>query len=302
MPLSIPGSLSTATYIIYTDGTTIYAVNGTTKNIDYQGTNASTVIQNAITNSNRGQGGGLIHIKAGQYNLSSGLVCPTNYGSSHYVIQGEGQDQTILNNLSTNDALTLITIESTVKDLTIVGSSNSGNGIRCTMDFNGAYEGGGFNTLYNLGIHNNNNGIYLVYEPDFDHILNCTITNNRGHGIYLNANGAASGVSVTTIEHCYISGNGGNGVVIGGGNTNNITNCEITRNGGYGIYVGDEQTVITNPIISSNAKGAIYSDRPTLRTIIFGQNIQGSVNLGTYGYCTVPVGGTNCTGYNKWFL
>ncbi len=292
-----PYTATTASYIIYNDSGTIKAVNGITRNVDYQGTDASAVIQNVIN-----KGGGLIHIKAGRYNLSKGLVVPTNYESSHYVIQGEGQDQTILNNISINDALTLITIESTVKDLTINGSSNSGNGIRCSMDLGGTYEGGGFNTLYNLGIHNNNNGVYLIYEPDFNHLLNCTITNNRGHGIYLDASTAPSGVSVTTVEHCYISGNGGDGVRIGGGNTNNITNCEITSNGGYGIYFNDEQTVITNPTISGNIKGAIYGEGGRLRTIVIGSNIQGTVNLGTYGYCTVPVGGSDCTGHNKWFL
>ena len=39
-----------ASYIISTDGTTIYAKNGTTGAIDYSGTNAATVINAALTN------------------------------------------------------------------------------------------------------------------------------------------------------------------------------------------------------------------------------------------------------------
>jgi len=55
-------------YIIYTDGTNYFAFNTKTKQIDFVGTDASTVIQSAI---NALPNGGKIFIKEGVYNIYS---------------------------------------------------------------------------------------------------------------------------------------------------------------------------------------------------------------------------------------
>ena len=58
---------SSASYIISTDGTNYYAKNGTTGQIDYSGTNATTVIQNAVNNGNK------IYISSGVYIISQAI-------------------------------------------------------------------------------------------------------------------------------------------------------------------------------------------------------------------------------------
>jgi len=58
---------STASYIIWKDGSTIYATNGTTGLIDYSRTNASAVIQYAI--DNLPSSSSVIYIKGGEYIL-----------------------------------------------------------------------------------------------------------------------------------------------------------------------------------------------------------------------------------------
>jgi hypothetical protein len=89
-----PASLQTeASYIIFNDNGVIKARNGKTGNIDFPGTNASTVIQSVI---NALPQGGLIHFKKGDYELSTSLsidlhpspeVTPAGIG---FVIEGEG--------------------------------------------------------------------------------------------------------------------------------------------------------------------------------------------------------------------
>lgn len=78
-------AISPASYTIYKDGTTIKAVNGTTGVVDYSGTDASTVIQSAIS-------GGKIFIKAGTYTLT----IPVVIANSNISIYGEGQGITII--------------------------------------------------------------------------------------------------------------------------------------------------------------------------------------------------------------
>ena len=75
-------------YIIFTDGSTYYGKNGNTGAIDYSGTSAATVIQNAI---NALTSGGKVLIKAGTYTITANIKPKSNV-----VLQGEGIDITIL--------------------------------------------------------------------------------------------------------------------------------------------------------------------------------------------------------------
>jgi len=59
-------------YIVYTDGKYVYAKNGQTGQIEFSGTDASTVIQNAI--NQLGTNGGKIFVKSGRYTLSSTIT------------------------------------------------------------------------------------------------------------------------------------------------------------------------------------------------------------------------------------
>ncbi len=80
-PLSMKESYD---YVIGIDGTIIFARNGKTGEIDYSGTNATTVIQSAINGlgatlpvvSNRYVGGSIM-VSAGAYTLTAGITFPS---------------------------------------------------------------------------------------------------------------------------------------------------------------------------------------------------------------------------------
>jgi len=84
---------SPASYIIWTDGSTIYALNGSTGEIDYSGTDAATVIQNATDTSSDGD---MIFIKSGTYTMSFSDGSPILSCSKSIHIVGENRDNTIL--------------------------------------------------------------------------------------------------------------------------------------------------------------------------------------------------------------
>jgi parallel beta-helix repeat protein len=72
-----------ASYIIWNEGSTIYARNGSTGTIEYSGTDAVTVINNTITATSN-KGGGTIFIKAGNYTLGSSIIL-----KSYVTLEGE---------------------------------------------------------------------------------------------------------------------------------------------------------------------------------------------------------------------
>jgi len=64
-------SIQPYSYVIWTDGTNYYAKNGRTGQIDFSGTDASTVIQNAI---NSLSAGGKIYIRRGIYTIMNTIT------------------------------------------------------------------------------------------------------------------------------------------------------------------------------------------------------------------------------------
>ncbi len=167
---------TTASYVIYISGATINAVNGMTGNIDYSGTDFYTVLQNVINvlpsyiaidaNGFTAVGGGLIHLKSGQYTLvNHGLTL--NGGNNpnlqkKFIFEGEGAS-TVIYNTSTEDAISMYANSSIIKDMQIIGNTpNSGNGISIYSSVAGT--GGSFrNELSNLTLYQNNIGIKNHY-------------------------------------------------------------------------------------------------------------------------------------------
>jgi parallel beta-helix repeat protein len=125
-----------SSYIIWTDGSTIYAKNGSTGIIDYYGVDVATVINNAITaTSNRG--GGTVFIKAGNYSIGSSIIL-----KSYVTLEGEGWgEQNAATTLMLADNVNDDVIKTpqqknyhiTVRNLQIEGNDahqTSGNGIK----------------------------------------------------------------------------------------------------------------------------------------------------------------------------
>jgi len=106
-----------ASYIIFKDGSTIKAVNGTTGAIDYSGTDAATVINNAIAALTSG---GVVFIKAGNYVLTTSILI----GLPNITLAGEGVDTVI--SCTANSSFNLVVagngvpaINTTIKNLKI---------------------------------------------------------------------------------------------------------------------------------------------------------------------------------------
>ena len=86
--LSINNIQSEASYIIWKEGNTYYAMNGTTELIEFSGTNASWVINQAINSS---KDGGIVYLKSGKYWINYPVKITQNVS-----IYGDGPDQTII--------------------------------------------------------------------------------------------------------------------------------------------------------------------------------------------------------------
>lgn len=131
-----------ASYIIVKDGSTYYAKNGTTGQIDYSGTDAATVIQNSI---NTLTGGGTISITTGEYTISSSIVLTQNID-----LIGVGRDYDRVN-------ATVLKLGNGVNDDLIKISYSSGG------------EDQGWNQISKLSLSGNSaqqtagSGIYLKY-------------------------------------------------------------------------------------------------------------------------------------------
>ena len=87
----------TASYIIFKVGDTIYAKNGTTGEIEYSGTDASTVIQQAINAILSLDGRGRIFIKSEIYDLSTTLTIEGKSPYPRLEIVGEGYGTSLRN-------------------------------------------------------------------------------------------------------------------------------------------------------------------------------------------------------------
>jgi len=90
-----------ATYIVFIDGTKIYARNGQTGTLEHSGTDASTVIQAAI--GAVGQEGGTVWVKEGTYIITHTIKIPGNItltgaGYATKLVLTDYADQEIIEN------------------------------------------------------------------------------------------------------------------------------------------------------------------------------------------------------------
>jgi len=72
---TMPDYVTPESYIVYIDGSTVYAVNGKTGAVDYSGSSAATVIQSAV---NALTSGGMIVLKAGSYTFNAIVEVKSN--------------------------------------------------------------------------------------------------------------------------------------------------------------------------------------------------------------------------------
>lgn len=117
------GGVEGASYVIFKEGSIYYARNGKTGVIDYSGTDASKIIQNAIDATTTG----LIYVKAEIYRLSRNITI-----HDRITFKGDGQDSTVLQRSTDNVAVVLKsnvawTEGIVLRDLTVHGNSKDGD-------------------------------------------------------------------------------------------------------------------------------------------------------------------------------
>jgi len=94
-------AVSEASYVVFTDGFTVYARNGMTGILDFSGNDAAMVIQAGI--DTLGSNGGIILIKEGTYVISSTIKVPGNttlsgVGFATKLVLADYADQTVIEN------------------------------------------------------------------------------------------------------------------------------------------------------------------------------------------------------------
>lgn len=223
------GAVSTfripASYLIYKTGSTYYARNGQTSAIDYSGTDAATVMNDAAATL-RTAGGGRIFVRAGQYDITSILdLCsrvywvgegPGNAGNGGVIYGG-----TYLNNQMTDGSPTFKTITGDgsdwfcgVSDMGFVSIANTDSGAAIeTQDHTGS--------PYTL--------------TDQIIVKNLHIRGMGGHGINFPSRVEFSTFEDLVIDHC-----GGDGIHA----DYLLVVCDFRRlnlyiNGGDGIHIAN---------------------------------------------------------------
>jgi len=180
----------TASYVVFKVGAMYYAKNGRTGQIEFSGTDASTVIQSAIDALTDG---GRIFIKKGTYELSTFLEIKT----SGIILEGEGY-QTFLKMIGT-PAWT-INVHGTassfikrvqIRNMRVLGNSAAGGGAGVTFYYAEECK------AERLWVEDADIGIALGIdawgEVHYSMVINCVITNNKYEAIYLSGTSTANG-------------------------------------------------------------------------------------------------------------
>ncbi len=263
-------NVDTASYIIFKDGNTIYAKNGTTGKIDYSGTDASTVIQSIVDTLTAT--GGRIYFKAGVYRINSTLIIPS---TGNIIMEGENRYTTQL--LGSSTLTNMIIVGNEIKqvssfilrDIRIDGGGSSICDILTIRNYRN------FN-ISNASFYNFKIGIHLdVYGGDrfayHGKIDTCGISGVYGG----NPNYAGTGIKLTGVTDHTANTNmitntscGLNniGIHIDKGSSNLIEKCELSynntgllidseSNGNNVLFGGHEGNKITNIQINNGAQG-----------------------------------------------
>ena len=236
--------VSPASYIVYTDGTAIYAKNGRTGNIDFSGADAAAVINQAI--AALGATGGTVALLEGQYDIAS----PINLASNVSLVgQGAG---TVLRIPDGHNA-----------DLRVISASNASR-VRVAnlrIDGNKANQ-----TVGNMS------GICLTNVTD-SRIEGCVVENlftdwtapdyPWAEGIYL----GSSNYNTVTGNTC--RGNGCDGIHLASSSNNNIARNALLSNGNNGISISNSSNynIVVGNIARDTEGAGIYVDHSSNNTI-----------------------------------
>jgi hypothetical protein len=221
-----PASFQTeASYIVFTDGTTIKARNGKTGAIDFSGSDASTVIQSAI---NALTNGGKIFIKSGTYQLSTRLTLISNLS-----LEGEDKYTTILFMLPNQPASTHMLFAASKENIEIKNLQ---------FDSNQANQP--------------NSPQYIISFSEVTNVTvdNCILKNAKSIGICLDTQ-TATNVMKNIIKNVIVIGpTGGDGFYLAGTGIT-VSDCQFYNLGENAIGLNRARKVTLENIIVNSATG-----------------------------------------------
>lgn len=248
---NLPGELNTTehseSYIVFKDGNSVLAKNGTTGIIDYMSTNASAVIQYAL------DAGRYVYIKDGTYVLNWNI----NITHSNTLLSGSGAATILYLNsgysvVSKNpwQPATIGVVSSkisnvTLRDFAIDGNKAGQSKGSAAIQFYHAYNC----LVENVYIHDMYGGNAISLQDTHDtSISGCTIKDigtatSWGGGIATGSRYAGTVCSNITIESNWISGSTNSGIDIEPGRDISITGNTIadmatwSTTRGAGIYI-----------------------------------------------------------------
>jgi len=281
---------STASYIIHRIGSIYYRKNGTTGAVDDSSSNASTLIQAAITALT--STGGMIFFKKADYTLTTGLVIDNDYT----ILTGEGAGSRLIAGAD----IDIVEIQgagggsyndiSKVTNLgfTGYGASHTKSAVLLTEAV-GAEVIGNYMTSCYYGVRVNSHGDNKIYDNYIDAFYNVAISDAgsqedriiSNHIVNSQAAGIGSAnkkgiqctqgyniVALNCVEHIY--GATADGLSIGG--NHNLVALNIVDSvdrEGIAVY-GDENTVALNRAWSNGANGiSVFTGSDML---IYGNN------------------------------
>ncbi len=256
-----------ASYIIYTDGTTTYAKNGSTGKIDYSGTDTASVIQSAIDALTAGRTWKEKIMLVGNFTLSGEIDIP-----SYTVLEIQGKIK------QTNSNYDVIRIAGTntshrtnieIFGGIIEGSGNTGtkkSGIYATYTFDSSFHDldisnnsypcmyfqySDRNVIYNVYAHDSwECGIEFSYDSDENLVFGCKVINmfdgpegyEQGYVVELNSDR-------NLFINCYAE-NCSNGFGMRSGSYNVISGCieKDSRGDGYNFGTGATHNILANSI------------------------------------------------------
>jgi len=212
-------------YLIFNNATATYMVNGATGNIDFQSTNASQVLNNALGNTTSG---GTVFVKAGTYTLTNSIIIYPTEG-----LMGEGQEVTIF--LAANNLDAPVILESTSvgaldgTDMYMGYFSVHGNSAGQTSRSDGIVLGNGLRNSRFVFIRIqdcNGTGFWQKGSESttFQFYLNQIFSyNNKNDGFQMDG-------SNNRLDYCFGNLNGGRGIFINNSYQNVLSQCEFEAN------------------------------------------------------------------------
>jgi len=248
-----------ASYIIFTDGVTIYAKNGSTGKIEYDGTDFGDVINNIISDSV------MIQVTSGIFNSKTAIVVTNNS-----CIQGVGAS-TVVNVTSAVDAFSCHGItDFKIKDMKIDGNDVGIVGINISSDVTqNIVDSFAFENLHIIGFTDGvrlDNSIVgcrffnilseLNSEDGFDiegsdhTFVSCESRTNDAEGWYLKG-------TAQTMVSCIGAGNGLNGLNVEAQDSTIVAGY-FDRNDRHGVYLGGHNNTLIGGHMYYNNKSTSY--------------------------------------------